>query len=73
LHSSDPLLTGRLHEGVHDLVGSLTHAGYDAEAWTPGQQRQNRDQTPPPRKRPNGPSAATQDFAGLLQNTKETS
>jgi hypothetical protein len=43
LHSSDTALGSRLHEGVHDLVGSLSNAGYEAEAWTPGQgQQQNR-------------------------------
>ncbi|MDE3197510.1 MAG: hypothetical protein KGN84_14260, partial [Acidobacteriota bacterium] len=43
LHSTDTTLGSRLHEGVHDLVGSLSSAGYDAEAWTPGRgQQQNR-------------------------------
>ncbi len=36
LHSTDPALTGRLSDGVHELVGTLASAGYDAQAWTPG-------------------------------------
>jgi hypothetical protein len=42
LHSSDPALTGRLSEGVHDLVGTLANAGYDAQAWSPGRDGQDR-------------------------------
>jgi hypothetical protein len=72
LHSSDSSLAGRLHEGVHDLVGSLSKAGYDAEAWTPSQGRQNnqRDpETPTPRKtRSDGSSASgADDFDNILQ------
>jgi hypothetical protein len=68
LHSSDPSLSGRLHEGVHDLVGSLANAGYDAEAWTPSQGRQNNQRQPgtPPRVRRSGSSGA-EDFGGMLQ------
>ncbi len=43
LHSSDTSLGGRLHEGVHDLVGSLARAGFEAEAWTPGRDQQGND------------------------------
>ena len=50
LHSSDASLTSRLHEGVHDLVGSLSSAGYEAEAWTPGQGHQNNQREPEQRK-----------------------
>ncbi len=70
LHSSDPSLSGRLHEGVHDLVGSLANAGYDAEAWTPSQGRQNNQRQPdtPPRVRRSGSSGAgAEDFGGMLQ------
>lgn len=46
LHSSDASLSGRLHNGVGELVQSLTTAGYDAQRWTPDegseQQRQRR-------------------------------
>jgi len=50
LHSPDASLTSRLHEGVHDLVGSLSSAGYEAEAWTPGQGHQNNQREPEQRK-----------------------
>lgn len=69
LHSSDPSLAGRLHEGIHDLVGSLSTAGYDAEAWTPNQGRQNQrapDDSPKGRRRGTSGSAA-EDFSGILQ------
>ncbi|MEP6715334.1 MAG: hypothetical protein ABJC09_07150, partial [Terriglobia bacterium] len=47
LHSHDSALSGRLHEGVQELVGSLSRAGYDtAEAWTRQQGRQNPQQHP---------------------------
>lgn len=46
LHSTDPALTGRLSEGVHDLATSLANAGYDAQAWTPGQDRQGGQRQP---------------------------
>jgi hypothetical protein len=73
LHSSDPSLSGRLHEGVHDLVGNLAKSGYDAEAWTPGQGRQNRNQPepePPRKMRPDGASG-TEDFTGMLQQSSQ--
>lgn len=50
LHSSDSSLTSRLHEGVHDLVGALSSAGYEAEAWTPGQGHQGNQREPEQRK-----------------------
>jgi Flagellar hook-length control protein FliK len=50
LHSADASLSSRLHEGVHDLVGSLSSAGYEAEAWTPGQGHQNNQREPEQRK-----------------------
>jgi hypothetical protein len=69
LHSSDPSLSGRLHEGIHDLVGSLSTAGYDAEAWTPGQSRQQQRQPEdsPKRKRTDSSGSGADDFSGILQ------
>jgi hypothetical protein len=46
LHSTDPALTGRLSDGVHDLAASLVNAGYDAQAWTPGGERQSGHRQP---------------------------
>jgi hypothetical protein len=69
LHGTDPSLAGRVREGVSDLVGSLSKAGYDAEAWTPGQGRQNQRQQPEPRQ-PTGKGsggADTEEFSGMLQ------
>lgn len=69
LHGTDPLLAGRVREGVSDLVGSLSKAGYDAEAWTPGEgrqgQRQQSDQRQFPRKTATEANAA--EFNGILQ------
>jgi len=69
LHGTDPSLAGRVREGVSDLVGYLSKAGYDAEAWTPGRERQSQrqqsDQRPSLRKSAGGADAA--DFNGLLQ------
>jgi hypothetical protein len=65
LHSSDPSLTGRLHEGVHDLVGSLSNAGYEAEAWTPrhGRQHNQRQFVAPPKMRRHDPSGGANSFS----------
>jgi hypothetical protein len=66
LHSSDPSLSGRLHEGVQDLVGSLSKAGYDAEAWTPGQGgRQQQEQ--PRQQQQKSPSPGEEDFDGIYE------
>jgi hypothetical protein len=69
LHSSDASLSGKIHEGVHDLVGSLSSAGYDAEAWTPGQghhgAQQQQEQRKPPRPDPD--EAGAEDFGGLFE------
>ncbi len=69
LHGTDPSLAGRVREGVSDLVGSLAKAGYDAEAWTPGEgrqgQRQQSDQRQSLRKAAAGANAA--EFNGILQ------
>jgi hypothetical protein len=69
LHSSDPSLSGRLHEGIHDLVGSLSTAGYDAEAWTPSQGRQNQRQPEesPKRRRDDSSGDGAESFGGMLQ------
>jgi hypothetical protein len=70
LHSTDSSLSGRLNDGVKDLVHSLTTAGYDAQTWTPGQGRQNQRQAEEPRKtRRNGsddPDAES--FVGVMEN-----
>jgi hypothetical protein len=69
LHTSDPSLSGRLNDGVKDLVDSLTTAGYDAQAWTPDQGRQNQRQAEEPRRMRNqgsgDPDAET--FDGAMQ------
>lgn len=44
LHSADAGLSGRLNEGVGELVQSLASAGYDAQAWTPDQGREHQRQ-----------------------------
>lgn len=69
LHGTDPSLAGRVREGVSDLVGSLSKAGYDAEAWTPGQGRQNPRQESEQRKppRPTSGGADAEEFSGILQ------
>ena len=69
LHSSDQALAGRVREGVGDLVGSLSTAGYDAEAWSPDRGGGNQRQPDEPAKgRPN-PSggAARGEFKGILE------
>ncbi len=69
LHGTDPQLAGRVREGVDDLVGSLSRAGYDAETWTPGQGRQNQRQESDQRK-PSGSAtsgADAEEFSGILQ------
>jgi hypothetical protein len=50
LHGTDPSLAGRVREGVGDLIGSLSKAGYDAEAWTPSQGRQHQEREQPSRQ-----------------------
>ena len=68
LHGTDPLLAGRVREGVGDLVGTLSKAGYDAEAWTPGQGRQNQRQQPDQREPARDKGAADREaFSGILQ------
>jgi len=68
LHGTDSLLAGRVREGVGDLVGSLSKAGYDAEAWTPGEGRQNQRQQPDQRQsRPGTAETDPEKFSGILQ------
>jgi len=79
LHSTDPALSGRLSDGVHELVATLSSAGYDAQGWTHGQDRQNhgeQNQAPPddPRRNRRGDSAdpGTEDFDALVQQPGRT-
>jgi hypothetical protein len=69
LHGTDAALAGRMREGVSDLVGSLSKAGYDAEAWTPGQGRQNQRQQPDQRQSARGTASPgdAEEFSGILQ------
>ena len=70
VHSNDPSMHGRLQSGIHDLVGTLSSAGYDATAWTPGQSRENhqrqQEATPNPRRK-DTPGAGAEDFEGMIQ------
>jgi hypothetical protein len=68
LHSADASLTSSLHKGVHELIGSLSSAGYEAEAWTPGQGRQNSQQEPDQRRnRRAAPDASGEEFGDMFQ------
>jgi hypothetical protein len=74
LHSTDAALSGRLSDGVHELVGTLANAGYDAQAWSHGQGRQNhseQNQAPPddPRRNRRGNSAdpGAEEFDAIMQ------
>jgi hypothetical protein len=69
LHGTDASLAGRVREGVSDLMGSLSRAGYDAEAWTPDQRGQSQQRPPDQRKSTRGESGAIKadDFSGILQ------
>jgi hypothetical protein len=69
LHSTDPVLAGRLSNGVHDLVGTLANAGYDAQAWTPGQGRQNQRSPEDPRRnrRTNLTETGAEEFGAVMQ------
>jgi hypothetical protein len=73
LHSSDASISSRLHEGVHELVGSLSSAGYEAEAWTPGQGQRNNQGEPeqPKNPRPNRNASETEDFGDLFQSPNQ--
>jgi hypothetical protein len=70
LHGTDPSLAGRVREGVGDLVGSLSKAGYDTEAWAPGEGRQNQRQQPDQRQPARDSSsreAGPEEFSGIFQ------
>ncbi len=69
LHGTDPSLAGRVSEGVSDLVGSLSKAGYDAQAWTPGQGHQDQRQQSEQRKAPrnNSGGASAEEFSGIFE------
>jgi hypothetical protein len=68
VHGTDASLEGRVREGVGDLVGSLSKAGYDAEAWTPDRDRQNQRQQTEQRKAPRtSGGAGAEVFNGILQ------
>jgi hypothetical protein len=72
LHSNDANLTGKLRDGVQDLAGSLTSAGYDGEAWTPQdgrqQQQQQQQESPAPARRRPRSEESNEEFAGLFGN-----
>ena len=71
LHSTDAALTGRLSEGVHDLAASLVNAGYDAQAWTPGQDREGgrgkQQEDPSGRERAPAADPDAEDFETAMQ------
>jgi hypothetical protein len=76
LHSSDASLASSLHEGVNDLIGSLSSAGYEADAWTPGQGHSNNQREPDQQQSrntgPNGPGG--EEFGDMFdQTTQEVS
>jgi hypothetical protein len=75
LHTADPSLSGRLNDGVKDLVESLTTAGYDAQAWTPDQGRQNQRQAEEPRKMRNQGSGDpdAENFSSVMHPIEENS
>ena len=70
LHSTDPQLTGKLRDGVQDLIGGLDQAGYDATAWNPqdGQRRRQPDPEPEAPRPPRRPAEPQQEFANILQD-----
>jgi hypothetical protein len=75
LHSTDPALSGRLRDGVEDLAGALSNAGYNADAWASGggrqqqQQREAEQQRQPQRR--NDQNAAGNEFSGMMQQTNQ--
>jgi hypothetical protein len=67
LHSSDPSMTKNLRDGMGDLTSVLEHAGYDANAWTSGgdkEQPQQREEPAPGLQTASGP--ATESFGSML-------
>jgi trimeric autotransporter adhesin len=78
LHSNDAALSGRLRDGVDDLAGALSNAGYNADAWASGGGRQQQQQRDPEEQRQpqrrNDQNAAGKDFSGMMQqNSQEAS
>ena len=74
VHSPDDSLNGRLREGVHDLVGSLSTAGYEADAWTPEHRNsQHNSQENPQQQGRNRRQfhAGSEEFTGLIDQQKE--
>jgi hypothetical protein len=71
LHSSDPVMTRNLRDGVTDLASVLAHAGYDARAWTSGRQQQEsrhqQEEKTPARR--NETSSEAENFEGMLQES----
>ena len=73
LHGTDPALAGRVREGVGDLVGSLSKAGYGAEAWTPSRDRQSqgREQDQRQTTRHSNGNDNAEEFSGILQQPSQ--
>jgi hypothetical protein len=72
LHGTDPALAGRVREGVNDLVGALSKAGYEADAWSPGQGGQQSRRQYESGKSARGRSRASgEEFTGILQQPIE--
>jgi hypothetical protein len=77
LHSNDAALSGRLRDGVQDLAGALSNAGYNADAWASGrenrqqQQQQQRDADQQPQQQRRSPNDADNDFSGMMRQTSQ--
>jgi hypothetical protein len=78
LHSTDAELSGRLRDGVQDLAGALSNAGYNADAWASGrdnrqqqQQQQQRDADQQPRQQRRNPNDSDNDFSGMMRQTNQ--
>ena len=50
--SNDALLSNKLRDGVEDLVGHMTQAGYEADAWSQGGGERRRAPEPEPETKP---------------------
>jgi hypothetical protein len=71
LHSADSAFAGRIADGVQDLVGALANAGYDAQAWTPGQERQNQRQQQEPQQQRDETNEGSEEFSAMMQQPNE--
>ena len=71
LHSADSAFAGRLADGVQDLVGTLASAGYDAQAWTPGQGHQNPRQQQESRQQSDERNEGSEEFSAMMQEPNE--